>query len=387
MIPRFKPQYDLDDWLAALIPTRGNIPRYEAAFAKKFGCTNGVMFAHGRSGIYALLKVWKLENAEVICPAYTCVVVPNAIVLSGNVPVFVDCAEGEFNMDIEGIRQVITEKTRVIIPTHLFGYAMDVHAVDALAREAEEKYGHRVYVIQDCAHSYGTRWKGDIVTSYGDAAIFGSNISKIINSIFGGMVITQDAELSEKLKYWRNKHVSKGGAIKSFKRLLYFIAVNVAFVSWIYGIVNKLERSGFLDHFTKYYEEDHIDFPQDWDLFPSEIEARVGLVQLAKYDLIVEKRRRAVQRVISDMDSHEDVWMLPYNDQATYSHIVALVNNRDEWVERYRKQGIQLGILIEYSIPMMKVYRKYQTVNTKNANFYAVSLVNFPAYIDFSLEK
>jgi len=79
--------------------------------------------------------------------------------------------------------------------------------------------------------------------------------------------------------------------------------------------------------------------------------------------------------------------MLPYNDQATYSHIVALVNNRDEWVERYRKQGIQLGILIEYSIPMMKVYRKYQTVNTKNANFYAVSLVNFPAYIDFSLEK
>ena len=243
MIPRFKPQYGLDDWLAALIPTHGNIPRYEAAFAKKFGGKHGVMFAHGRSGIYALLKVWQLEGAEVICPAYTCVVVPNAIVLSGNVPVFVDCAEGEFNTDIEGIRQAMTEKTRVIIPTHLFGYAMDVHAVDELAREAEKKYGHRIHVIQDCAHSYGARWKGDLVSSYGDAAIFGSNISKIINSIFGGMVITQDAELSEKLKQWRNKHVKNAGVIKSFKRLLYFIAVNVAFINWIYGIVNRLERS------------------------------------------------------------------------------------------------------------------------------------------------
>ena len=87
------------------------------------------------------------------------------------------------------------------------------------------------------------------------------------------------------------------------------------------------------------------------------------------------------------MVGRDDVKILPYDDQATYSHIVAQVNNRDEWVERYRKQGIQLGILIEYSIPMMKAYRKYQTVQTLNANKYATSLVNFPACEEYSLVK
>lgn len=380
MIPRFKPQYGLDEWLAALAPTHGNIPLYESAFANKFGCSEGIMFAHGRSAIYALLKEWGLENVEVICPAYTCVVVPNAIVLSGNVPVFVDCEDGGFNMSIEGIRQALTEKTRVIIPTHLFGYAMDVHAIDALVHEAEKKFGHKIYVIQDCAHSFGAKWQGELVTRYGDAAIFGLNISKIINSIFGGMVITQDADLAKKLRDWRSKHTIKIGLSKSFKRLLYFMAVNIAFNSMVYGLVNWLERKGLLDRFTKYYEEDRIDFPDDWDQYPSEIEARIGLMQLSKYDAIIEKRKHTARKLIDEMAQRDDILILPYNEQATYSHIVARVNDRDAWVEKYRKQGIQLGILIEYSIPMMKAYEKYRKTLPVNANRYAQSMINFPVY-------
>ena len=138
MIPRFKPQYDITDWVAALKPTSGNITRYEKEFASKFGRNYGVMFSHGRTGIYALLNVWGLKEAEIICPAYTCVVVPNAIVLSGNIPVFVDCEENGFNMDLAGIRKAITHKTRVIIPTHLFGYPMDVEAVLRLPLEREK---------------------------------------------------------------------------------------------------------------------------------------------------------------------------------------------------------------------------------------------------------
>ena len=100
LIPRLKPNYSFSDWLAVFnIFQKNSIEKYEQEFAKKFENNHGVMFQHGRSGIFALLRVWALKKDEVICPAYTCVVVPNAIVLSGNVPVFVDSSKDSFNMD------------------------------------------------------------------------------------------------------------------------------------------------------------------------------------------------------------------------------------------------------------------------------------------------
>jgi len=115
------------------------------------------MFSFGRTALYALLKAWGLEKDEVICPAYTCVVVQHAIVISGNTPVFVDCEEGSFNMSYDGITDAITDKTRAIVVTHLFGYPMDVHKIQSIVSDAEEKYGNKIYVIQDAAHSYGAK--------------------------------------------------------------------------------------------------------------------------------------------------------------------------------------------------------------------------------------
>lgn len=264
LTPRLKPNYTFSDWLTVLnIFQKNPIESYENEFAKKFENDYGVMFQHGRTGLYALLKVWGLENDEVICPAYTCVVVPNAIVLSGNVPVFVDSDKNSFNMDLKLLEDSITEKTKAIVVTHIFGYPMDVVKVQQIVKNAEQKYGHKIYVIQDAAHSYGAKWEGKLITKYGDAAIFGSNISKIINSIFGGMVITNSKETFDKLKSWRKNNTKVIGFSKSIKRFIYFVAVNFAFNSYIYGFVNWLERIGALDRFVKYFEEDKIYFPTD----------------------------------------------------------------------------------------------------------------------------
>jgi perosamine synthetase len=91
LISRLKPSLSFKEFFAAInFFSRGNIPRFENQFAEKFNNEYGVMFQHGRSGLYALFKIWELDNDEIICPAYTCVVVAHAIVLSGNIPVFVD---------------------------------------------------------------------------------------------------------------------------------------------------------------------------------------------------------------------------------------------------------------------------------------------------------
>ena len=380
MIPRFKPQYNWREGIAAVTPKNGQVARFEEAFAQKFGCAEAVMFAHGRSGLYALLKLWQLSNVEVICPAYTCVVVPNAIVLSGNFPVFIDCAENSFNMDLELVRDAITSKTRVIIATHLFGYAMDVEAIDEIARDAECRFGHRVYVVQDCAHSFGAKWNERLVSSYGDAALFGLNISKIINSIFGGMVTTRNRQLATDLKQWRSSNCRDAGWGRILRRWVYFLAVNVAFKKWIYSTVNWLDRHHFLDSFTKYYDEGVIDFPDDWDQLPCDLEARVGLVQLSKYDSLIERRRENARRILKELGHENGITFPEFDPTATYSHIVAQVEDREAWIERFFRRDIQLGTVIDYSVPNMRGFSKYKSYRGERSLNYSHTLINFPVY-------
>ncbi|MFY9100635.1 aminotransferase class I/II-fold pyridoxal phosphate-dependent enzyme [Aliarcobacter cryaerophilus] len=381
LTPRLKPNYTFSDWLAVLnIFQKTPIESYENEFAKKFENDYGVMFQHGRTGLYALLKAWGLENDEVICPAYTCVVVPNAIVLSGNVPVFVDSSNESFNMDLELLEKTITEKTKAIVVTHIFGYPMDVIKIEEIVKNAELKYAHKIYVIQDAAHSYGAKWEGKLITKYGDAAIFGSNISKIINSIFGGMVITNSKETFDKLKAWRESNTKNVKIAKSVKRFIYFVAVNFAFNSYVYGFVNWLERIGALDRFVKYFEEDKIYFPTDWDIMPSNIEARVGRNQLKKYDYIIENRVKNAKNWMNKLQDKECLFMQDIQG-STYSHCVALVEDRDSWLEKYREQGIQLGILIEYSIPYMKAYESYKLVEYPVSLEYSKKSINFPNWV------
>ena len=95
------------------------------------------------------------------------------------------------------------------------------------------------------AHSYGTTFDGEMVSLYGDASIFGCNISKIINSIFGGMVITRNDKTNKLLKDYREKNSKKSSSSKEIKRLIYFVAVNFAFKPIFFGIVNYLERRVF----------------------------------------------------------------------------------------------------------------------------------------------
>ena len=127
----------------------------------------------------------RIQGQDIVQPAYTCSVVAHATVLSKNNPVFVDNSLSDYNMDYALLAEAITAQTRVVIPTHIFGYPMDVSRVNEIVREAEQRFGQRIYVIQDCAHSFEAESKGASVIKAGDGALFGLGISKQITSIFG----------------------------------------------------------------------------------------------------------------------------------------------------------------------------------------------------------
>ena len=373
--------------MATLLPGRSRVAEFESKFARKFGNDHGVMFQHGRSALHTFFKSMEMSDAEVICPAYTCVVVPHAIVLSGNVPVFVDCAPGSPNMSYEGIEEAFSARTRAIIVTHLFGYPMDVDRIEDMVKAAEKKYQHKIYIIQDVAHSFGAKHKGELVTRSGDIALFGLNISKTITSIFGGMITTNDKGISEKLQSYRDAHFKKKSFLMRFTRLLYIKSIWIAFNPYFYRLVNLMERSGLLDRFSKYYDEEKIYFPSDWDYKPSGVEANVGLVQLDKYDRIIERRTKNALLWKDHFKDNPVIKFFPDIDGSTYSHCVGRVDEQEAWVKAYHKKGYQLGILIEYCIPEMSSYKKYSAKEFPVASDYSRHMLNFPIWMKHFSEK
>jgi len=361
MIPHLKPYLGKEELVAALCRQKEAVNHFEKAFAETFEASYAVAFPYGRSGLWAFFKALGIEGAEAIMPAYTCSVVAHATVLSNNIPKFVDINLYDYNMDLDQVESVISEKTRAIISTHLFGYPLDLDRLSEIVDAAEARWGHKIWVIQDCAHSFGARWKGKLVCKKGDAALFGLNISKMITSIFGGMITTKSSELYEKLRVFRDKYFVQPGRLKQIRRFFYLASVYPAFNDRIYGITNFLkEKTPLLDRFTiAYHLDGEIRFPPDHLEQMVNIEARVGLVQLQKYDQIIRDRSQNVLYFDQHLRDLPCLELPPVVEGATYSHYVMRVPDRQAVLKAFGRKGIELGELIQYSIPHMYAYKSY----------------------------
>jgi len=359
MIPRFKPSLNWKELVSIFKLNRGAVEKFEREFAKKFEAVDAVAFPYGRSAQWAFFKAIGLENAEIIMPAYTCSVVAHAVTLSGNKPRFIDISLHDYNMNLDLAEKAINENTRAIIATHTFGYPQDLDRLEYMVEKAEKKFGHKIWLIQDCCHAFGAKWKGRMIGTSGDVSVYAFNISKIITSIFGGMLTFQDQVLAEKVRHWREKHFEKPIFFKSLKRRLYLFAVYFAFNERIYGFVWWLQKKTILlNKFTKtYHLDDKIHFPPDYLDLMSEVEAAVGLVQLEKYEDIIESRRKKALWYDQSLERRKDWKFPPILQGATYSHYTVMVSDREKVVEEFAARGIQLGELINYSIPDLKSYR------------------------------
>jgi len=376
VIPRLKPTLGIEELLAAAHPPHKNdVERFEQAFAKLMGQRHALAFPYGRTGLILLLEALALKDREIICPAYTCVVVPHAITYSGNRPVFVDCEEGGFNMDLDRAEEAITAETGAIIATSLFGYPVDLDRLDEI-----RKHHPHIHIIQDCAHSFAARWKGRPVQKEGVAALFGLNISKLLTSIFGGMITTDDHALYHRLKTRRDERLKRPGWRKGFRRLLYLLALYPAFWGPLYGLINRLERWGLLNHFVKYYDETRIDMPLDYMEGMCGIEGRAGMANIARYETVIDNRRKAAQYYFEHLTDKRDFRLPPEVDGATYSHYVVQVEDRYQWLQQAIRKGIQLGWLIEYNIPEMKAYGGYPAEEFPVAADYARTTINLPVW-------
>ena len=92
----------------------------------------------------------------------------------------------------------------------------------------------------------------------------------------------------------------------------------------------------------------------------------------------MQKKVDKAREYIKEFQNRSDIKILPFTEDVTYSHFVALVDSKEEWVKEYYKKGVQLGILIEYAIPYMNAYAKYKRKEYPLAKYYSEHTINFP---------
>lgn len=186
------------------------------------------LFGSGREALYAILKSLMFQkDEEVIVQGYTCVVVPNAVIAAGMVPVYADIDPDTLNLNLEEVERLITPKTRAVICQHTFG----IPAFTKRLRELCDR--HSLILIEDCAHVMPDETGPEEIGRTGDLLFFSFGRDKAISGVAGGAVICRRTDLCHDLARMETDAVPYGTL--SIKRFLQYPCL-YAFAKPFYGI-------------------------------------------------------------------------------------------------------------------------------------------------------
>lgn len=186
------------------------VDKFEEEFAKYNKVKSAVVTMNGTAALQlALVTLGIGEGDEVIVPSMTFISSVNSIKYVGAEPVFVDVERDTFVMDVNKVEELITEKTKAIMPVHIYGYPVEMDELNRIAKK------HNLYVIEDATEALGTTYKGKLAGTLGDVGCFSFNGNKLITTGAGGMLITDNEKIGERAKYLSNqtKTITENGAM------------------------------------------------------------------------------------------------------------------------------------------------------------------------------
>jgi dTDP-4-amino-4,6-dideoxygalactose transaminase len=166
---------------------------FAAGFAAYQGATHGIVMANGTVTMEVALKALGVGwGDEVIVPALTFAATPYAAIASGALPVFVDVEPERWTIDADQVEAAVTPRTRAIMPVHLGQQMADMDRIMEIARK------HDLFVVEDCAHAHGQRWRDQGAGCIGDFGSFSHQSTKILTAGEGGTLTTQDERLARR---------------------------------------------------------------------------------------------------------------------------------------------------------------------------------------------
>lgn len=223
------------------------VQRFEDQFAKYLGVKHAVAVCNGTAALHTTLAAIGVRPGdEIIVPSFSFISTANCALFQGAKPIFVDIDQSTYNIDPNKIEKKITDKTKAIIPVHYAGQPADMDPI----RKIAEKYG--IHVIEDAAEAHGALYKGKKAGSLSELACFSFYPNKNMTTGEGGMITTNDGELSEKMRMIRSHgederyhHVILGYNYRMTDIQAALGIVQLSRLNWV--IKKKAEKAAYYD--------------------------------------------------------------------------------------------------------------------------------------------
>jgi len=310
-VPLFKIYWDEDDIKAVENVIRSGmywssgklIEEFEKKIAEYLGVKYCVTFNSGGSALFALMLAYKFKPGdEIIVPSFTFIATAYAPLYVGAKPVFADIEEKTYGLDPENVNERITPKTKAIIPIHYGGMPCKIAELKEIAED------NKLILIEDAAESFGARFKGKCVGTYGDSAIFSFCHNKVFTTGEGGCVVTNNREV--------------------YKRLL---------------LIREYGRVVRGNYFVNPQNLDYIEV--GYNLRMSTILAALGIAQINKVNKVIEMRRERATYYTKKLSKIKEIvpFKPPSKDYfAVYQmYTIRVLNNlRDNLAKFLESKGI-----------------------------------------------
>ncbi len=352
MIPWYRPYFESSDLLALIRPGRA-VSSFERSSADLVGTRFGLLFSDGRVAFRAGLEALGIVKAEVVLPACTCPSMPSAVIASGNKPVFADVSPEDFCMNPDSVEEVLTSRTRVVVPTHMLGYRADARSIKARIGDQS------ILLVEDYAQFLLPKEKMDRVFS-GDFGIMSFGRGKPINTISGGLLVTNSEEIYEKVLAFRRRHIGSPSLSVSGKKLAWMMGTYVLKNRWIYSSWQRFSRSALGAARNLGFQSSDfrpIRFPPS----PAEFQARLGLHQLSKLRKMSEMRADWALKLSESLHGLPGLRPAPILDGASFVRYPVLVADRDKsgFCEAMRANGVSVGSAWNYCLPFSTAFQSF----------------------------
>jgi len=196
------------------------IQAFEKEWAEYFNVKHAIAVNSATSGLYCAIGAVKIgPGDEVVVSPYTMSATATSILIFNGVPVFADIEEDYFCLDPESVKEKITKRTKAIMVVDIFGQPYDADKINKIAKDKN------LFVIEDCAQAPYAKYKGRWAGTLGDIGVFSLNYHKHIHTGEGGVVVTNNNELAEKVRLIRN-HAEAVAGNKGVKDLANMIGFN-----------------------------------------------------------------------------------------------------------------------------------------------------------------
>ncbi len=335
-----------------------NVTALEQELAKLTEAKYCVVVNSGTSALHcATIGAGLGPGDEMITTPMTFAASANCALYVGARPVFADINPYTYNIDPESIRSKITERTKAIVAVDFTGQAVDVERIRAVCDEAEQKYGHKIVLIEDAAHSIGTKYKGKPVGSLADMTCFSFHPVKTVTGGEGGAITTNDPKLYQKLV-----------------------------LAHTHGITHSLEDMYVKDEGPWYYEM--VSLGYNYRL--TDFQAALISSQLKKLDKFVARRKEIVAKyneaflAIPELIVQKEI---PESDTCCHLYIVRLnlellTCTRREFFEAMSAENVQPQVhyVPVYWFPYYKKTLGYEKGLCPNAEEVYKGIMSIPLY-------